>query len=494
MSRFALLAVFALSAFAASSAQSNPTVLINYPGGFTGVTGLQVNGSATFNDAAIQLTSGGQFQAGSVFSTTRLQSIEYTTDFDFQITDAQADGFAFVIQSAGPDALGSYGGGVGYGNPPAGTGPYIPASIAIVFDLHNNQGEGNNSVRVERNGVTSTTIPSYDAQTVFDLTPSGLDLHSGHIFHVEIASYMPNGAPGVFITDLATGKTATCYTALLSPQTGGTAYIGFTGATGATTATQKILNWTYTSYNPVTYGGGLTVPAADISFPNGFAGATGLKFNGDAGLNGSAIQLTKGTQFEANSVFTTKLIEAGNGGFVTDFDFNLGDGSGDGFAFVIQGESPSAVGDPGGGLGYGSDHPGVDDGHKITYSQAIKFDLHNNAGEGVNSTGFYLNGASPTTPSIDLTPSGLNLHTGHNYHANLNFTYFSPYGAPTPFTSSVVITITDLTTYKVFYKTIPIDSRNLAIGEFDYVGFTAGTGATPSSIQILNWRVLAGKG
>lgn len=469
-----------------TSAQTNPTLLINYPNGFAGASGIQLNGSASFKNNAIQLTDGGQFEAGSAFTTARVDTYYFISDFDFQLTDATADGFAFVMQSTGPDALGSSGGGLGYGNFPGGAGPQIVASSAVVFDLHNNQGEGSNSVRVERNGVTS---PSFTNSVSYDLTPYGLDLHSGHRFHVEIAPSFPTGPENsLTITDTVTGKVAALSPYLFNSINEGTGYIGFTGSTGAGTAKQTILNWTYTSCIPTAYCPFSPGPA-DVSLPNGFAGATGLKFNGGSAIAGSALQLTHGTQFEAASVFTTKQIEIGYNGFDTDFDFNLGDGSGDGFAFVVQNNSPSAVGSSGGGLGYGPGEPGGV-GYKIANSEAIKFDLHNNAGEGINSTGFYLNGASPTTPSIDLTASGINLHSGHTFHAHLGFTYFAPYDGNV-YTSYVTITLTDLDVFKVFQKTIPLDSTKLGIGEFDYAGFTAGTGETPSSIQILNWRLVA---
>src|SRR5215469_2618905 len=79
--------------------------------------------------------------------------------------------------------------------------------------------------------------------------------------------------------------------------------------------------------------------------------------------------------------------------------------------FIIQSNSPSATGPGtgGGGLGYGPDSPSGAPG--IPNSIAIKFDLYSNQGEGINSTGLYIDGASPTVPSIDLTPSGVNLHS-----------------------------------------------------------------------------------
>ena len=75
--------------------------------------------------------------------------------------------------------------------------------------------------------------------------------------------------------------------------------------------------------------------------------------------------------------------------------------------FTIQNKTPSSVGQGGGGLGYGPDAPSGPPG--IGKSIAVKFDLYNNAGEGPDSTGLYMNGASPTTPSIDLTKNGSRL-------------------------------------------------------------------------------------
>ena len=52
---------------------------------------------------------------------------------------------------------------------------------------------------------------------------------------------------------------------------------------------------------------------------------------------------------------------------------------------------------------------------------AVKFDLYSNTGEGSDSTGFYTNGASPTVPSVDMTSSGVNLHSGDPMHAHMTY-------------------------------------------------------------------------
>ena len=88
--------------------------------------------------------------------------------------------------------------------------------------------------------------------------------------------------------------------------------------------------------------------------------------------------------------------------FTTDFTFQLLNPNADGFTFTIQNAGTTALGSGGGGLGY----------QIIGKSVAVKFDLYDNSGEGPDSTGLYKNGAAPTMPAINLTPSGVNLHRG----------------------------------------------------------------------------------
>ena len=91
--------------------------------------------------------------------------------------------------------------------------------------------------------------------------------------------------------------------------------------------------------------------------------------------------------------------------FTTSFTFQITPGTSpmaDGMAFVIQGVGNKALGPGGGGLGYGSDTVGGGGG--LPRSIAIKFDVFNNAGEGINSTGIFTGGRSPTIRQPGLTP------------------------------------------------------------------------------------------
>lgn len=206
------------------------TGLLNFATGFAGAAGLTANGSAAVGGTVARLTDGGAHQAGSLFTSNRVTVSGFTTTFDFRLTSAAADGFAFVIQGVGSSALGAAGGGLGYQG--------IGSSLAVKFDLSNNAGEGNNSTGLYLNGAAPTG-------GAIDLTPSGIDLHAGRVLRATVTY---NGT-NLFVTlrDLTTGASATqTYAVDLVGLVGGsTAHVGFTGATGGLTAVQDILNWTY---------------------------------------------------------------------------------------------------------------------------------------------------------------------------------------------------------------------------------------------------------
>jgi len=112
----------------------------------------------------------------------------------------------------------------------------------------------------------------------------------------------------------------------------------------------------------------------------------------------------------------------------------------------------------------------------IPNSVAIKFDLYNNNGEGTDSTGIYVNGALPMTPSVDLTPSGIVLRQGDPMQATLVYDG-----------TTLTLTLTDLTTQKTFTHGFTINIPATVNGNTAYVGFTAATGGSTAIQKVLNW-------
>ena len=244
-----------------TGAASQSTTGIDFSGGFAASQGQMIlNGSTDLDGSRLQLTDGGQYEAGSAWYSTPVNIQAFTTNFTFQLLNPSADGITFAIQNNSTSAIGPTAGNLGYG--------YIPNSIAIKFDLFNNRGEGPDSTGLYVDGAPPI-IPA------IDMTSSGVNLHGGDIMAVQVVY---NGTTlTMTITDTVTNATfSTSFTINIPATVGGnTAYMGFTGGTGNFTASQEILTWTYTpvaglptpTFTPVagTYTTAQTVTITDSS-------------------------------------------------------------------------------------------------------------------------------------------------------------------------------------------------------------------------------------
>ena len=173
-----------------------------------------------FPGPSIELTDGGTNEAGSAFYTSPVNIQTFTTDFTFQLTNANADGFTFTIQNGAPAhsahpavrlgyaGIGQQRGGQVRPLPKAGDGPTTrPASMSM------------GPRRICR---------------AIDLTSSGINLHSGDKMDAHIA--YDGTTLTLTITDLVTMATFSHPFTINIPAAVGanTAYIGFTGGTGGT--------------------------------------------------------------------------------------------------------------------------------------------------------------------------------------------------------------------------------------------------------------------
>ena len=105
----------------------------------------------------------------------------------------------------------------------------------------------------------------------------------------------------------------------------------------------------------------------------------------------------------------------------------------------------------------------------IPNSIAVKFDTYNNAGEGIDSTGLYTNGSSPTTPnSIDLTPSGIDLHSDDTMVVQLAYDG-----------TTLSMVINDPVANTTFSTSWPINIPNTVGGPTAYVDLRAAPVARP---------------
>jgi subtilisin-like proprotein convertase family protein len=223
-------------------------------------TGQVVNGAAAVlpgpdgnvdevADNVLRLTDNQQNRTGSWFLTAPRPvhgtGGGFTASFDFVIpqhTPVPADGFAFVIQRAGPDALAVGGGGLGYMG--------MPASLALKFDLYRGDtASAMNQVAFYANGH----LADVGAGT-------GVDLADGHTYRAAVDYVAAGHAARVRLFDLTADPSATTPVfdapfAGAEASTGAVpldiaqiiggdcALFGFTGATGGLSATQLISNF-----------------------------------------------------------------------------------------------------------------------------------------------------------------------------------------------------------------------------------------------------------
>jgi hypothetical protein len=121
---------------------------------------------------------------------------------------------------------------------------------------------------------------------------------------------------------------------------------------------------------------------------------------------------------------------------------------------------PNAIGNNQAGLGYSGSTGGT--GGQIAgllNSVAVIYDLYN------GSEDLYTNGANPTGSFIDMTSSGLSLHSGNPLNVTLNYNG-----------TTLTMTITDSKTKASFSHSWTINIPATVGGNTAYVGFTGGTG------------------
>ncbi|RYG22371.1 DNRLRE domain-containing protein, partial [bacterium] len=131
-------------------------------------------------DGAIRLTRNVPNSAGSIFAKTPVNVTAFTTSFTFKLNAPFSGGLAFVLQNnkTTPAGLGGPGDRLGFG-PDDKTGTPLRSAVALKFDTNPNSAGGGNAT-----GLYSwASIP---AEGGIDLTPSGIDLKSGHVFKADL--------------------------------------------------------------------------------------------------------------------------------------------------------------------------------------------------------------------------------------------------------------------------------------------------------------------
>jgi hypothetical protein len=244
-------------------------------------------------------------------------------------------------------------------------------------------------------------------------------------------------------------------------------------------------NSKYSNVVSLVLGGGDNDVVIDHSA--GFASHPEFTANGNGNFAGTLARLTDGGFGEAGSVFVGFNSGAGVSNFATTFTFQIHTPGtnpfADGMAFVIQGNSPTALGPSGGGLGYGPDNS-HNPNRGIRNSVAIKFDVFQNESETDNSTGLFTDGRAPTIPTgepgipdvnVPLDPSVVDLRSQHPIRVAMM------YQVPT-----LTVKITDTVTQKSATQIYNVDIPSLVTSPSNviFVGWTGGTGGLTATQDV----------
>ncbi len=233
---------------------------------------IHLVGAARILSDRLRLTPADPQRVGAAwFAPKQRVTSGFEAEFRFQLT-AQgglgpgADGFAFVLQNEGLDAIagrGSAGGfalGDGWRDP---TKPGIPRSIAVFFDTYYNadgDDPSGNYVAICTNGsIPQMRWPPRRLGVGKKLKIHLKDkrVHQARISYKPpmMAVYLDNNEPALRVpVDVSTVVDASGYT-----------YVGFTASTGNGWENHDILDWSFTPDDPNVSSGLFTVQS-DIQF------------------------------------------------------------------------------------------------------------------------------------------------------------------------------------------------------------------------------------
>jgi len=194
----------------------------------------------------------------------------FETTFRFQLTDqggfpSGADGFAFVLQNSGPQALGGRGsaGGFAVTDPiqrPKATG--IPWSFAVFFDTYRNYDQGDpsdNYVAFRTYGKPAEM--RWPAPRVAYTRGLPIRLKDGKAHTARIVFQPP--VLSVFLDDFSDPVLESVVDLSIIPDPQGSAWVGITASTGGSYENHDLLGWSFTAED---VSSNMSVVSSDISF------------------------------------------------------------------------------------------------------------------------------------------------------------------------------------------------------------------------------------
>lgn len=212
-----------------------PTFSRDFPT-FAGASELAINGNAAINGTVLRLASNAGNQVGSAFLSNPLTigpDTSLSTRFVYRIHGSAdgADGMTFMIQGAGPNAIGAAGSGLGYDG--------IGQSLAVEIDNYAGTGDPNaNHIAVLSNGSVTTHLatftPAWDLEN--ELSQTIWVEYDGPANRLNV--YAAEGA-----TTLRPATPVLTLAIDLPALVGSQAWFGFSGATGGLFNNHDVEAW-----------------------------------------------------------------------------------------------------------------------------------------------------------------------------------------------------------------------------------------------------------
>ncbi|MEN9829204.1 MAG: hypothetical protein RJA11_1820, partial [Bacteroidota bacterium] len=235
---------------------------------FTDASMFHFVGKAKLFNKRIRLTDATFNQGGGIWlKEKRNVAQDFSIQIGFQITqpgNSGADGIAFVIQNQKSDAIGIYGGGIGYAG--------IPNSLAIEFDTYPNseyRDPNDNHIGIQTRGKNAN---SADHAITLGTSRNIPQLEDGTV-HIMRIDYV-NNIMKVYLDEFNTPK-ITAYVNIdsLLELDNGKAWLGFTSSTGGAFANHDIVSFGHKSNSKITVEG--LTPAGTLC-PNQLSSLVGF--------------------------------------------------------------------------------------------------------------------------------------------------------------------------------------------------------------------------
>lgn len=223
---------------------------------FANPNDLSLAGDAAISGQALRLTTLKIDQSGAAwFKEKQHISSGFETTFRFQLTEQGgfgpwkgSDGFALVLQNAGPQALGGHGSAGGFALMSSNDRDKelkIPWSLAVFFDTHRNRMEHDPSDNyISYRSYGKPEAARWPAPRLAFTRKLSVRLKDGNV-HTARILYQPP-ILSVFLDGSPTPVLKSTVDLSVVTDRQGSAWVGFTASTGTGYQNHDILNWSFT--------------------------------------------------------------------------------------------------------------------------------------------------------------------------------------------------------------------------------------------------------